>query len=218
MAKKKTEPPVPEEKLYTTLAGEGHAELIERKSQFLGHAAPVKTEEEALAFIAKIKHEYADATHNVFAYMLEKNSIARYSDDGEPQGTAGIPVLDVIKKSGFIDAVIVVTRYFGGILLGAGGLVRAYSAAARDAVAAAKIVTYELYAEIKVECTYSDYQKLENEFPRYGIIVDGTDFGVGVTLNLAIKMKTLDEYALRLSEMSAGRLKPEKTGERYDFK
>lgn len=216
MAKKKSEESLPAERLYTTLAGRGHAELTERKSRFIGHASNVKTEVEALAFIAEIRHRYADATHNVYAYMLEKNSIARYSDDGEPQGTAGIPVLDVIRKSGFCDAVIVVTRYFGGILLGAGGLVRAYSAAARDAVADARIVTYELYAEISVECGYSDYQKLESEFSRFGIIVDGTDFGALVTLSLALKMKRLEEYTLRLSEMSAGRLRPRVTGQRYD--
>lgn len=218
MAKKsKIEIPA-EEKLYTTLKQKGQAELTERKSRFIGHAMPCKTEKEALDFIAGIKHEYADATHNVWAYMLEKNSIARYSDDGEPQGTAGIPVLDVIRKSKFTDACIVVTRYFGGILLGAGGLVRAYSAAARDAVSAAEIITYELYVEMKVRCSYSEYQKVEYTFAEYGIIVDDTEFGAEVEIKLAIKEKKFNGYALKLSEMSGGRIIPQKTGERYDYR
>lgn len=218
MAKKNKVEAVIEEKLYTTLKQRGDAELIERKSRFIGHAIPCKTEQEALDFIAQMKHEYADATHNVWAYMLEKNSTARYSDDGEPQGTAGIPVLDVIRKSGFTDACIVVTRYFGGILLGAGGLVRAYGAAARDAVLSAEIITYELYTEMDVKCSYSEYQRVEYTFSEYGIIVDKTDFGADVEMKLAIKEKRFDEYKLKLSEMSGGRIIPAKIGERYDYR
>ena len=124
-----------------TLLKSGSATLVEKKSEFIGYACPVKDEDEAIEFVKSIKKKHSDARHNVYAYMIGQN-IARYSDDGEPQGTGGIPVLDVIRKSGFTDAVIVVTRYFGGILLGAGGLVRAYSAAAKMAVDDAGIVTY----------------------------------------------------------------------------
>ena len=106
--------------------------MTERRSVFLGYASPVTTEEEALEFVAKIKKRHSDATHNVYAYIL-RGSISRFSDDGEPHGTAGLPVLEVLRKEDVTDAVIVVTRYFGGILLGAGGLVRAYSASARNA-------------------------------------------------------------------------------------
>ena len=113
--------------LYTTLEQEGEAEFVEKKSVFIGHAAPVKSEEEAQAFVKRYKNTYMDARHNVWAYLMKGEIVARYSDDGEPQGTAGVPVLDTIRKSGVTDAVVVVTRYFGGILLGAGGLVRAYS-------------------------------------------------------------------------------------------
>ena len=145
-------PADPGVKKYTTLEREASAELIERKSVFIGHAKPVKTDEEALEFIKKIKEKHADATHNVYAYYLRSGAMARYSDDNEPQGTAGPPVLEVIKKSGCDDCAVVVTRYFGGILLGAGGLVRAYAAAAGIALEAAHIVTYEEYSVFTLSC------------------------------------------------------------------
>lgn len=207
----------PEVTLYTTLAGAASAELVERKSRFIGHAAHVTTEAEAIAFVNKIRAEHSQATHNVYAYMTKENNIQRYSDDNEPQGTAGIPVLDVIRKSGFTDAVIVVTRYFGGILLGAGGLVRAYSAAAKLAVDAARIVTYEQYTEFSLAVSYSDYQKLQYDFPAFGIIVDSSDFAESVKLKLAIKDIRYEEYVKRLSEMTGGRIEPKKTGNRFDY-
>ncbi len=220
MAKKtkNIEPPSEEPKLYTTLEKEACGELTEKKSVFIGYAKPVKTEKEAIDFIAKIRKKHSDARHNVYAYQLNGGGIARYSDDGEPQGTAGVPVLDVIKKSGADDCVIVVTRYFGGILLGTGGLVRAYSAAAKLAVDAANVVTYESFKEFRLKCDYSAYQKLEAEFPKYGIITDSVDFGGEVSLSLAIKSVRFDEFAARLSEMFAGRLSAEIIGERFDFR
>lgn len=112
---------------YTTLAGYGEDEFVEKRSRFIGYAAPVSTEAEAVAFVNSIRERHREATHNVYAYILREGQIKRYSDDGEPQGTAGIPVLDVLQKAGIVDAVVVVTRYFGGTLLGAGGLVRAYT-------------------------------------------------------------------------------------------
>ena len=124
---------------YITIPFPADAEFIERRSRFIGHAAPAATEEEALRFVAAIKAQYADATHNVWAYHLQQGR-ERYADDGEPQGTAGPPVLDVLKKSGVVDVAVVVTRYFGGVLLGAGGLVRAYSHAAHLALEAARCV------------------------------------------------------------------------------
>ena len=106
------------EELYITLEKEASASFVEKKSEFIGYACPCKTEQEALDFIAKIRKKHADAKHNVYAYQIKENNIARFTDDGEPQGTAGMPVLDIIRKTGFTDACIVVTRYFGGILLG----------------------------------------------------------------------------------------------------
>lgn len=199
---------------YITLSKEAEVSFIEKKSEFIGHAAPVKTEEEAMEYINKIRKRYGDATHNCYAYMLANGS-ARYSDDGEPQGTAGVPILSVIQKGGFTDAVIVVTRYFGGILLGAGGLVRAYSASARDAVAAAKIVTYAQYSEFRVRCSYSDYQKIIPLMERLGVKEDGSEFTDAVTLHLAAKPEVFKQFSEKLSEMSGGKLSAEETGSRF---
>ena len=137
-------------KKRVTLASNVSCEMEERKSIFIGHAAPVRSEEEARMFIEAKRKEYHDATHNVYAYMLNGGAIARYYDDGEPQGTAGMPVLNVLKMSGACDLCVVVTRYFGGILLGAGGLVRAYGAAAKNAVDAAGLAVFEQYALMKI--------------------------------------------------------------------
>lgn len=205
-------------KTYTTLEREASAQFTEKKSVFIGHACPVKTEDEAVEFINKIRKKYSDARHNCYAYQLNGGGIARYSDDSEPQGTAGVPILDVIKKSGADDCCIVVTRYFGGILLGAGGLVRAYSTAAKIALDAAHIVTYESYTEFRLVCDYGAYQKLSYEFPKYGIIVDASDFGGSITLRLAVKEAKFTEFESKLSEMFAGRICAEVTGTRFDFR
>lgn len=199
-----------------TLASEASAEMIEKKSVFIGHAKPIETEEEALDFINEKRHQYADATHNVYAYSLDNGLRIRYSDDGEPQGTAGIPVLEVIKKSGFDYAVIVVTRYFGGILLGAGGLVRAYFAAARLAVEKAGIAVYESYDELEIACNYSDYQKIKNEFAPNGIIIDDSSFTDSVFLKIAIKKDISVQFVEKITEMTASRAVIRFVGERFD--
>ena len=197
-----------------TLAGEGTATVVEKKSEFIGYACPVRDEQEAEEYIRAIRKKHADARHNVYAYMI--GNAARCSDDGEPQGTAGVPVLEVIRKSGFTDAVIVVTRYFGGILLGAGGLVRAYSAAARAAVDAAGIVTMEQYDEISFACEYADYPKIERDLPRFGALVDGVGFVEQVRVSLAIRADRTDDFFTHLRDLTGGRVVPEKIGTRYD--
>ena len=154
---------------YTTIKHSGGSTFEDRKSIFIGEALPVSTESDALDFIARVKKKYSDARHHVYAYVLRENSIMRFSDDKEPQGTAGMPVLDAIRKNGCTDAVIVVTRYFGGTLLGTGGLVRAYSSAATGAIRAANIITYDIYAILQITASYSDYQRImpylnEDEF------------------------------------------------------
>ena len=154
--------------LYTTLEHEGVTEFTEKKSVFIGHAIPVKSGEEAQAYVKKQKNAYMDARHNVWAYLMKGEIVARYSDDGEPQGTAGMPVLDAIRKNGCTDTVIVVTRYFGGTLLGTGGLVRAYTAAALGALKEAEIIEYDVYTELSIEVGYSDYQKLTPIFQKHG--------------------------------------------------
>lgn len=204
--------------LYTTLAGEGEAEFTEKKSVFIGHAAPVRSEEEAQAFVKKYRNQYMDARHNVWAYLMKGEIVARYSDDGEPQGTAGVPVLDTIRKSGVTDAAVVVTRYFGGILLGAGGLVRAYSHTARLALEAAKIITYEQYDVLELNCSYSDYQRYSAELPRFGAVIDDTVFTDRVTLSFAVKSTVTEGLFLRIREMSGGRDEAILRGKRFDYR
>lgn len=203
--------------LYTTLAGEGSDEFEEKRSIFIGHAKHVTSEDEAMEFVKAKKKEYSDATHNCWAYLLKGGIVARYSDDGEPQGTAGVPMLEAIRKSGVEDCVVVVTRYFGGILLGAGGLVRAYSHGTTVALAAAKVITYEKYTEMRLDCSYSDYQKYSVILPSFAAIIDDTDFSDKVVIRFAIKERVVDKLILKITEMSGGRDKPEKVGERFDY-
>ena len=204
--------------LYTTLEGEGEAEFVEKKSVFIGHAAPVKSEEEAQAFVKKYKNQYMDARHNVWAYLMKGEIIARYSDDGEPQGTAGVPVLDTIRKSGVTDAVVVVTRYFGGILLGAGGLVRAYSHTAKLALEAAHIITYEQYTELELVCSYSDYQRYSALLPSFGAIIDDTEFLDRVILRFSVKDTVVSDLFAKIQEMSGGKDEATVKGKRFDYR
>lgn len=206
------------EELYTTLEHDGKAEFEEKRSVFISHARPVKTEAEALEFIKKIKGQYRDATHNVYAYLLDGGMTQRYSDDGEPQGTAGMPTLDAIRKSGCTDAAVVVTRYFGGTLLGAGGLVRAYSHSAVLALEAAHIVTYEKYAEMRLMISYSDYSRYLSELEKNSVIIDNTIFEENVIIEFAVKKKCLPSLEAKLTEMSGGKLKMLQSGERFDFR
>ena len=203
--------------LYTTLSGEGSDEFEEKRSIFIGHAKHITSEDEAMEFIKAKKKEYSDATHNCWAYLLKGGIVARYSDDGEPQGTAGVPMLEAIRKSGVEDCVVVVTRYFGGILLGAGGLVRAYSHGTSIALAAAKVVTYEKYTEMQLDCSYSEYQKYSVILPTFGAIIDDTDFSDKVVIRFAVKETVVDKLILKITEMSGGRDKPRQVGERFDY-
>ena len=150
--------------MYKTLHEFGTDEITIEKSTFIGYAKPIKTEEEAVEFINEIKKKHKDARHNVWAYTVGKSmNIQRYSDDGEPQGTAGIPTLEVIKKEDLRDVVVVVTRYFGGIKLGAGGLVRAYTKGAKIGLEAGKIIEKVMYQEIKIKIDYNQLGKVQNE-------------------------------------------------------
>lgn len=205
MKKKDAKTTVEEPKRRITLASEVSVEMEEKKSVFIGHAKPVSSEEEARAFIDAKKKEYHDATHNVYAYLLNGGAVARYSDDGEPQGTAGMPVLNVIKMSGATDLCVVVTRYFGGILLGAGGLVRAYSASAKQAVDEAGMAVFEDYAVMQVKVSYSDYQKLTVALEKLGASEDSCDFGEDVSVVTAIEKVREDEIRQTVSELTYGR-------------
>ncbi|MBQ9510887.1 MAG: YigZ family protein [Clostridia bacterium] len=203
-------------KALVTLSGEGEFHLVEKKSEFIGYAAPVKNEAEALAFIEKIKQKHKDARHNVSAYVC--GSAMHQSDDGEPQGTGGVPVLDVIKKNGIDNTVIVVTRYFGGILLGAGGLVRAYSRAAAGAVEQAGIVTYDRFTECCYRCAYGDYDKLTYETNKYTVINDGVEYSEEVNVKIAVLSAESDRLIKHISEITGGKVTVTPTGERFDKK
>ena len=206
------------EELFITVKGEGHAEFEEKRSLFIGHALRTDSEDEALAFIKALKKQYQDATHNVYAYMLKGDTVARYSDDGEPQGTAGMPVLDVIRKSGVRNVCVVVTRYFGGTLLGAGGLVRAYSHSASIAIDAAGIITYRPYSEFELVCSYSDYGKYNVLLNDNGVVIDATDFAEQVTLRYALPKINADFLTKKIIDLSNGRDIPKLLGERYDYR
>ena len=198
-----------EAKKRVTLAKAASAELEEKKSIFIGHAAPVNSEEEARAFIDAKKREFHDARHNCYAYMLGGGALARYSDDSEPQGTAGIPILNVIKMSCATDLCVVVTRYFGGILLGAGGLVRAYTAAAKMALDEAGFAVFEDYAVFRIAVSYSDYQKLSSALAKMGIAEDGCDFGESVTVTAAVVRGRENELTETVAEITYGKGKAE---------
>ena len=202
------------EQNLVTLGKEAKAELTEKISVFIGHAAPVRSAEEAENFVLGIRKKHADARHNVFAYTV--GSAVRCSDDGEPKGTGGVPVLEVLKKSGVDRAVIVVTRYFGGILLGAPGLVRAYSRAAAMAVEAAGIVTYRSYTECTVACEYSFYDRLMYEIGRRDILVDGTDFADSITLRLAVLSEEYEAFCETVFSMTGGKTMPRRGADRFD--
>ena len=194
-----------ESKKRVTLAKTASAEFEEKKSIFIGHATPVNSEEEARAFIDAKKREYHDARHNCYAYLLSDGAVARYSDDSEPQGTAGIPILNVIKMSGATDLCIVVTRYFGGILLGTGGLVRAYTAAAKAALDEAGFAVFEDYAVFTIDVSYSDYQKLTVALAKIGASEDNCSFGEGVTVTAAVVRGREEELSKTVAETTYGK-------------
>ncbi len=204
--------------LYTTVAGEGSDEFEEKRSVFIGHAKHITSEDEAMEFVKEKKKEYSDATHNCWCYLLKGGIVARYSDDGEPQGTAGVPMLETVRKSGVCDVVAVVTRYFGGVLLGAGGLVRAYSHGAKIALDAAQIITYEKYACLSLTCSYSDYQKYNVILPTFGALIDSTDFSDKVKIDFAVKEIYVAPLSEKITEMSGGKDALERTGERFDYR
>lgn len=207
-----------ENQLFTTVSREAQVEFEEKRSIFIGHALRTDTEQEAQDFIKRKKKEYQDATHNVFAYLMQGETVARYSDDGEPQGTAGMPVLDVIRKSGVRNVCVVVTRYFGGTLLGAGGLVRAYSHTASLAIEAAGIITYRPYGEYELCCGYSEYQKYQSILSGERVLVDETDFGAQVCVRFAVDVQRAEQVVRKITEAGYGRDLPRKVGERFDYR
>ncbi len=202
---------------YTTIAKEAMEELIEKRSRFIAHAFPIKSEGEALEHIANAKKKYWDARHNVYAYILRDGGICRYTDDGEPSGTAGVPVLNVLKKRDITDCLVIVTRYFGGVLLGTGGLVRAYSSATSLSLDAAGVVKAKPCTLFSVNCPYPDYEQLLRLCESQDVTVDNTEFLDGVTLNLLIKSDAFETFNQKLTDKFCGRLTTTVLGEKYGF-
>ncbi len=193
------------DKNYKTVRYAARAEMIEKKSRFIATVRPVTAEEEALALINEMKKEFSDATHNVYAYILRENNIARYSDDGEPSGTAGMPVMEVLKQENLTDVAVVVTRYFGGTLLGAGGLVRAYSKTAKLGVDAAHIATMTHGADMEITVSYDLYGKLQYLLEQEGLSMGETTFGEEVTASVFVRTESQETLQKKIVEVSNGR-------------
>lgn len=190
---------------YKTVEKFGEDFFIEKKSKFIGYACPVKSRQEADDFISKIKTKHWDATHNVYAYVLRENNIQRYSDDGEPSGTAGVPVLDVILKEGLVDVCVVATRYFGGTLLGAGGLVRAYSHTSKIGLEAAGIITMAQCSIMSVKVDYSFYDRLLLFLSDNGCNIIDTQFSDYVCVTFSLKADGVEKLNENLMDLSNGR-------------
>ena len=198
---------------YKTVGGYGRAEIEEKRSIFIGSADFVTTDEEAVAFISRIRAEFPDARHNVYAYLLRAGAKTRYSDDREPQGTAGIPVLEVLRKNACLDTVIVVTRYFGGILLGAGGLARAYTEAAAAALSAAGRILRRPALTFGFSCPYAEYQRCEYLLTQYGASLEEPLFGAEVEMRYTVSAAEAEAINARLSDATNGRIRPNRVGE-----
>ncbi len=201
---------------YTTLAHYAEFRYEEKRSVFIGEAIPCEHEEDATAFIARVRARFPDARHHVYAYLLRENAKNRYSDDHEPAGTAGMPVLDVIRKNGCVDACIVVTRYFGGVLLGAGGLVRAYTAAAAGALKAAGIVTYRIYKHLSLSLSYSDHSKIEKELEARGVRILDIAYAEGVTVTVSLPEEACAALIAVVTEITSGRVITEDLGSFFE--
>ena len=196
---------------YFVPAGEGEAELTEKRSSFLGHVRPAETEDAAREFINEMKKKHYDARHNCWCYIIRGGAV-RYSDDGEPQGTAGLPMLEVFRREGVENVVCVVTRYFGGVLLGTGGLLRAYTKSAKDALDAAGIAAVRPWARMELGCPYSLLERMKTECISLGGAVQDIEYGAQVRLALLLPEAEAENFRDRVTELSAGQSEALVTG------
>ncbi|PAE15277.1 YigZ family protein [Virgibacillus sp. 7505] len=188
---------------YFTVKSEGSHEIVIQKSRFIGHVKRVETEEEAISFVQKIKKEHKDATHNCSAYMIgEHDLIQKASDDGEPSGTAGVPILEVLKKKGLKDTAVVVTRYFGGIKLGAGGLIRAYSGSAAQSIDEIGVVKRQLMQLAEIHIDYTLLGKVENELRQSAYTLRTIDYADRVVLHVALRSGQEEEFQANVTDMT----------------
>lgn len=200
---------------YKTVAGKARTLMIEKKSKFIASVMPVDNEEDALAFLNAVRSEFPDATHNVYAYVIDENNIFRYSDDGEPGGTAGMPVLDAIRKEGLVDTAVVVTRYFGGTLLGTGGLVHAYSQSAKQGLWEAGIVERVLCDTLDVCVDYTLSGKMQYIISSNGYILEDTVYDSAVTYKICVPNEDTKRVCAALTEDTNGRAEYKITGQKY---
>ena len=199
---------------YLVPTGAGEATLVEKRSEFIGRVWPVEDEETARALIEQTRKRQHDARHNCWCYLIRDGAV-RYSDDGEPQGTAGQPMLSVFQKAGVTGVCCVVTRYFGGVLLGAGGLVRAYTQAASDALAAAGISQVRRWVEMAVECPYSFFERVKNLAQAHGGVPGEAEYAAQVTLHLLLPEAQVQPFAAAVTELSAGSFAAAELGETF---
>lgn len=190
---------------YKTVSEESETLIVEKKSKFISHVKPVDNEADALAYLAEMRSKYADARHNVYAYVIDENNIFRYSDDGEPGGTAGMPVLDTIRKQGIVDVVVVITRYFGGTLLGTGGLVRAYSASAKKGLDESGIIIRTMCDIISVKVSYDMVGKLQYTLAAEGFSIEDTLYETDVTFFISSPKNETERLTARLIDITGGK-------------
>jgi len=201
---------------YKTLMKRGAGEFLVSKSRFIGYGAPASTEAEALAFLSEIRQKHREASHNVYAYILGVNmGVMRYSDDGEPSGTAGMPVLEVLRARGVTDCIVVVTRYFGGVLLGAGGLVRAYQQGAATAVDACGVGTMHPTARYLMDVDYPLLGRVEHHLKGQPVIVEDKAFTEVVTLTVLVRCRDEQAFADGVIASTDGRVQPVRFEEMY---
>ena len=199
---------------YYVPTGAGEAEFTEKRSRFLGHVRPVDSEEEARDFIAAMKKEYYDARHNCWCYAIHGGP-ERYSDDGEPQGSAGLPMLEVFRREGVENLVCVVTRYFGGVLLGTGGLFRAYTKSARDALEAAGRSAVRRWICMELPCSYAALERCKQEIAAFDGAVEDLDYGAGVTIRALLPEEKSETFRERIFDVSGGTIRARVTGESH---
>lgn len=201
---------------YKTVLDYGEDEIIINKSKFIGYARPINREEEALRFIEEIKDKHRDATHNVSAYVVGENSnIQRFNDDGEPSGTAGIPMLEVIKKEDLRNVVLVATRYFGGIKLGGGGLIRAYTKTAKIGLDSAKIVLMKKFKLLKLEFEYTILGKLENYLLINGYKFENIEYGANISMDIYVDEEVYPSFEKDILDLSNGSVAISQVGEDF---
>ncbi len=200
---------------YQIPTAASQTELVEKRSTFLGHVWPVESEEEARARIEETKKKYHDARHNCWCYRLREGGVERYSDDGEPQGTAGQPMLNVFQREEVTNVCCVVTRYFGGILLGAGGLVRAYTQSAKDALDAAGISVVRRWVEVAVPCSYAQFERMKLEVEHHGGVLGEVEYTDAVRIHALLPEEAADPFADRVVELTAGGSQAAFLGEAY---